>query len=263
MIRYALVIGAASWLTAVAAAEDPTPPRALSLGGMRQAEATVTTSGDDYIIGVRFLAVEAFDAVTNLRLNREKGRLLTLQALARHLSERQLVQMAVSGAHVDKAEADGKHFAVTLRVPRKGVTVLADAKVPPAAGPDEEGAERVGFTSGLFRRKGDYAQTIQLLSADLRQDLLAAEKKAGAQGGDGPPLSKLVADLEAQAVRNFDKLAGEVEADLLLFSVGGIGAPSEQEELLDAIKRQKEQLRALVKETLKKHEEKRSAEGSP
>ena len=126
----------------------------IDLGGLRQTKAVISISDSDYVVKVRMLPVQSFDAATNARVNREKARQLALQALAKHLSGKASSDFIVSGARIDRVGTDGKFYTLNLQVPRQGVAVVQERdKAPPAA---KQGQERVAFSSELFTRKRDY-----------------------------------------------------------------------------------------------------------
>src|ERR1043165_9584979 len=110
------------------------------------------------------LPVKSFDEATNARLNREKGRELALWALAKHLSDKESVEFYVSGAQIEKGGTDGKFYTLTLRVPRKGVSLIGTEEKPSAK---KQAMERVAFSSALFTRKRDYLDTRDKLTTTV------------------------------------------------------------------------------------------------
>jgi hypothetical protein len=222
----------------------------IELGGLRQARAVITASGSDYLVKVRLLPVQSFDASTNARLNRDKGRELALQALAKHLSGKTSAELIVSGAQVERVGSDGKSYTLELRVPRKEVAVVRESdKAPPAV---KQGQERVAFRSELFTRKRDYLSTLEKLAANAVADLQSAAKPE--QSEDSFPAA--VAEVEQRALKNFDGLAKEIKGDLLLLSV-------EREELEKALGEQENKVLERSKEALKKPQSKHAKEKSP
>jgi len=246
-MRYWLVmLGLGALVPGLSAAADD-KARTIDLGGPRQVKAEVATAEGDYVIKVRMRAVRVFDAATNAELNQEKARQYALQALARHLSDKKTVYLTVSGAVVDAAKLEKSTYLLTLRVPRRGV-VLHSEDDKPAENPR---TERVTFSSALFRARRDHEDTIERLATVLAANLREAEKKADPD--DERAFTESVRSIEKRGLANFDALADAVKADLLLSTVEMFGKPSERDELLAAVERQKQHLRAFVKKTLQKH----------
>jgi hypothetical protein len=208
---------------------------AIEFGGLRQARATLSVTGSDYLIKVRMLPVRSFDVGTNTRLNREKGRELALQALAKYLSGKTPAEIAVTGAQVKQAGLDGEFYALVLRVPREGVSLISEAGSRP-----QQGHERVTFDSELFTRKRDYLNTLEKLASMLSTNLksVASEKDSFAVA---------IAEIEERGTINFEKLGKEISADLLLLSV-------EQQELNEAVAKHQDRLLEQLKVAVKKHE---------
>jgi hypothetical protein len=231
--------------------------KTINLGGLRQAKATVTASESEYVIQVSFIAVRSFDPLTNTRLNREKGRLLALQALAKHIAGDRPAQLSVSGAQVERTGAEGGRYTLTLRVPRGGLTLLRQGTEPR---PPEPGgkvdAERVTFSSTLFTRKGEYLQTLDQLDMAVTSDLRRAIRQAKADEAGDESFTFAIAELEERALGNLKKLGGEIDKDLLLLT-------TEKEELLGAVERQKQHVLDRLKEAVKKQEGRESKEKSP
>ena len=209
---------------AVAGRSSADGPAAIDLGGPRRATATLSVTATEYVVAVKMLPVSSFDAGTNARLNRDKARALALQALAKHLSGAKAVTLSVSGAEVEGAALDGKFYALTLRVPRGSVAVVAAAPRPPeaarpAGGREGAKAERVEYTSALFTRKYDLLDTLAGLPAPLAADLDAAARTPdGKPTGEGA-FHRAVAEVEERGLAQLDKLVAEVDGEILLLSV--------------------------------------------
>ncbi len=247
MMRARLTIGCFVVLVPALSAAADDKARTFDLGGPRQVKAEITAEEEDYVIKVRMRAVRVFDATTNAELNQEKARQYALQALARHLSDKKTVHFTVSGAVVDAARLEKSTYLLTLRVPRRGVTLLSEDVKPV----DAPRTERVTFSSALFRARRDHEDTINRLAAVLAANLRNAEKKADPD--DKRAFTESVRGIEKRGVENFDALADAVKADLLLSTVEMFGKPSERDELLAAVEQQKQRLRDLVKKMLQKH----------
>jgi hypothetical protein len=231
------LLGALLLPSANSAAEGPAT---IDLGGLRHVQAVVSLEDGQYTVRVRMLPVTCFDAVTNARVNRDKGEGYAFQALARHLSAEKSVQMEVSGARVAATGRDGKFFTLTLQVPRTGVKLLREGEAP-ANAPRSGVVQRVAFDAPFFTRKRDYLHTAEWLAAGLNADLRAAESKAGPDEKRQAAFALAVAELEERGDDLFQKLRSEVEEDKLLLAV-------EREEVLgDLARRQAAWLEALRK----------------
>lgn len=191
--------------------------RVIDLGGPRQARAVINVTDGEYRVRVRLLPVRTFDEATNAELNREKARVLALQALARHLSDAREVHLTVKGARLATPGMDGRFYTLTLRIPRKGVVVArGEKKSPPEAGADRP--TQITFDSALFTRKRDYLQTIDLLAASLQSELQAVEQRASPKDKT-EAFRAAMARIRARAAADFGKLRAEIKGDLLLSSV--------------------------------------------
>ncbi len=231
---------------AVAGGSAAGEPTAIDLGGPRRATAALSVTATEYVVAVKMFPVSSFDAATNARLNRDKARALALQALAKHLSGAKAVTLSVSGAEVEGAGADGKFYALTLRVPRRSVSVVAAGRPPEEARPVEgkaEKVERVDYTSALFTRKQDLLDTLAGLSVPLAADLDdAARTPDGRPAGEGA-FHRAVAEVEERGLGQLDKLAAEVDGEILLLSI-------EKAELNRLIGEQRVRLLASLKNRL-------------
>lgn len=216
------------------------------LGGLRQASATIRGNTDDYMIQVRFLPVRCFDALTNAALNREKGRLYALQALAKHLSGKDSATLTVSGVQVESTALDGKFQTLTLRVPRKAVALVPEEKNPPKEPVGKAKKERVAFSSDLFTRKREYHQTLDQLTRQFEAGVRALPK-------DEQAFNLAVAELEEKTVNNLVTLATEIGQDKLLLTV-------EKDELLEAVQQTKKTALDRLIKTVKRFETKPRSE---
>jgi hypothetical protein len=194
------------------------------------------------------LAVRCFDDATNAEVNRSLARQYALQALARHLSGKPSAEFTVSGAREVRAgaEADGKSFALTLRVPRDGVALVSAGR-PPAPGEGAKaGAERVVADDALSQRKGEYLQMIADWGAVSEAGLGDAVRKAD---DDPNGLAGAVAAFKKQVRANAAALAEEIKADPHLFSLGSDLDPtdrSDKDRLLAALEREQKRLLELA-----------------
>jgi hypothetical protein len=218
------------------------------LGGPRQAKAAITATGSDYAITVTMLPVKSFHPATNAPLNRDKARSLALRALARHLSDKPEVHMVVSGPQVTKAGLEGDVFTLTLRVPRRGLTIVA---AEDGGGNAEKTAatatsERISVPSTLLTRKQDTLDTLERLVRESERCLKAC-KEAAANHGREQAFYLSIAELEDRAQANLDKLSAEVNTDALLLKV-------EKEELLRSIQARKESVLVSLKEAVQEFE---------
>jgi hypothetical protein len=226
------------------AADNASRPATVDLGGPRQARAEIVAADDNYTIKVRFLAVRSFDETTNTRLNRDKGRLLALQALARHLAGDRPAEFSVSGARVERAGLDGKLYCLTLRVPRAGVARVREGDE--SATGTHPGSEHLAFSSALFTRKTEYLTTLDQLTAAVRTDLATAAREANDEEDD---FAELAAKIEARGLKNLGKVKSEIQGDLLLLAI-------EKDELLQAGMKREDDLRVIVQAAVLKHKRK-------
>jgi hypothetical protein len=235
-----LTVVAIAWFAPALIAVDRATTTTINLGGLRQVKAALTTTDREYAIKVRMLPVDCFDSVTNARLNREKAREMALQALARHLADKEAVEFTIAGAQVDQVGSEGKYFVLSLRVPRQGVTQVRRREKPSEK--PRSGEVRVAFSSGLFARKQDYRQTLDKLSQTLLSDLGSAEEKSKSQKND-EVFFVAIAEIEERGTENFGRLVEKVQDDLLLLTV-------EKEELTRAIQSHKIRLLEHLKEAV-------------
>jgi len=252
-----IALVAPGWAVVAQAADEKSEAVTIDLGGLRQARAVVTVAEGDYLIKVRMLPVRCFDDALNAELNRDKARELALQALARRLSGKPFVELAVSGARVEKAGPDGKFYALTLRVPSDEVTLVRAGDKPPAVERTERkaGVDQVLFQSEFFTRKRDYLNTLEKMTAVFTADLRTAETTAKTR----PPNNAFflaVAELEERCEKDFEGIGRDIKADRLLLDV-------EKEEAAKVLSEQKRQVLDQLKEAVKRREENEPKEESP
>jgi len=233
MTAWTLMMGAAAipMATYPASLQEERRTQAINLGGLRQATATVTASEDNYVIAVRMLPVRSFDDATNARLNREKGRQLALQALAKILSDKETVEFTIAGARINKVATDAKFFTLTLEVARKNVVLLRSG----AKSVNDKQAERVAWSSILFTRKQDHAKTLENLVTIGLADIEIARKQALQQMESIATFAKKVEAIQSSVVKNLEICRKEINDDLLLFS-------AEQEELRQLVDMQRQRV---------------------
>lgn len=221
----------------------------VDLGGLRQVKANLTISESDYLIKLRMLAVQCFDPTTNATLNREKGRQLALQALARYLSDRPAAQLTVSGARVENTSGDGKVYSLTLRVPRRGVVLVQEGTKPPEKPvPNDKASDQVVFSSSLFTARRDYLNTLEQLAINCLADLQRVERAVGKAKKTEPAFFQNIAELEERALANLDRFAAAVKDERLLLTV-------EKEELSAALSREKDRLLNAMRAVVRKREQ--------
>jgi hypothetical protein len=231
-----IALAAPGWAVVARAGDEKSEAVTIDLGGLRQARAVVTVAEGNYLIKVRMLPVRCFDDALNAELNRDKARELALQALARRLSGKPFVELAVSGARVEKAGPDGKFYALTLRVPSEGVALVRTGDKPPAVEKPERktGVDQVLFQSDFFTRKRDYLNTVDKMAAILAADLRSAEEAVKKQPTSDAFYLK-IAELVDRCEKNFDGIRREIKADRLLLDI-------EKEEAEKALSQQKQQV---------------------
>jgi len=244
MTVWTLIIGAAviPMATLPVCSQEEQRTQTINLGGLRQATARVTATEDDYVIAVRMLPVRSFDDTTNARLNREKGRQLALQALAKVLSDKEAVEFAISGAQIKKVATDGKFFTLTLQVARKNVVLLR----PGAKLTNDKQAERVAWSSILFTRKEDHAKTLENLVTISLTDIGIARKQALEQMDSADSFAKKIEAIQSGVVTNLESFRTEINNDLLLFS-------TEQQELRQLVDRHRQRVLNESRTALKRY----------
>ena len=225
---------------ALLAAADPPADAA---GGPRRVEAVVRTEDDAYVIQVRFLAIGCFDRTTNRDMNLGLGRSYALQYLARQLSDRQKVELLVSGARTIASELNGKFFSLTMRVPRNGVKVVETREAAGGAASDEdaESVQRATLDTSTGTRKAQYETMISQLARLLREDW----KRLRAAAAPDAPTAEKIETLRKKLESSFDQLAGEIKGDLELTNIGSDldpDAKGEKDQLLASLKSEREKL---------------------
>ena len=220
----------------------------VELGGTRQVTADVSVVDEGYIIKVRLLPLRSFDDATNRELNRKKGRIYGLQALARHLSKDGTVRLTISGVQIQDDGKDGDFFTLTIRVPKNAVSVLKGerrATTEPKQR-DEQQDERVTVDASLYGAKQEYASTIQELEALFfirLQELEDRASKAKKEADAGKVLVNAVNKMRDEQMIRLDRMAKEIEKDQLLSDIGVFNAPSERSSILKMIETQKTVIR--------------------
>jgi hypothetical protein len=207
----------------------------------------IRVTGSEYTITVTMLPVKSFDPATNTPLNRDKARSLALKALARHLSDKPEVHMVVSGSQVTKAGLEGDVFTLTLRIPRRGLTVVpAEAsrgKVEKTTA--AETTQHISVPSALLTRKQDALDTLECLVRESECGLKLCREAAAKGCQQAFYLS--IAELEDRAQANLNKLSAEVNTDTLLLRI-------EKEEILRSIQVRTERVVVSLKETVQEFE---------
>jgi hypothetical protein len=206
----------------------------IELGGLRRACALVRMVDADYRIDVRMTPVTAFDESTNGAMNRAIARSCALQALARHLSKKPSVYLAVSGARIVNSRGDARSFELTLLVPKDGVNVLDRRPAP-----DGEKQETILADPTLFNRGAEYAQTIFQLerALDGALDSLKATDRSKFES------------LARKVDTAYARLGKEIRADLELSDIGSDLDPddkSEREQVLARLARSRQRLKARL-----------------
>lgn len=239
----------------IAASSAAQKPTTIDLGGPRQVKAVLTASDREYVILLSMLPVHTFDEVTNTRLNREKGRSLALQALAKHLSGTKDVELSVSRVTIEKQEMNGKNYTITLRVPRDSVVLLDEKSKPAGRKTVEKGdeSEHVAYTSALFTRKLDIVDTLEKLSCNLASELEEATSNVKNRKVNASAFYSEIADLEERWLIRLERIFAEVDSESLLLTV-------EKVELKLLVEKQKGQVLQLLKARLEKFEEKGKTE---
>jgi hypothetical protein len=220
----------------LAAADPPADPA----GGPRRVEAVVRTEDDAFAIQVRFLAIGCFDNTTNRDMNLGLGRSYALQALARQLSDKQKVELVVSGARTTGSELNGKFFSLTMRVPRTGVKVV-EASAGTASGDQGESVQRATLDTSTGTPKARYEIMITQLGKLHREEW---NRLQAAAGRDAPSAEK-IETFRKKLATSFEQLAGEIKDDLELTNIGSDldpDAKGEKDQLLASLKSEREKL---------------------
>lgn len=226
----------------------------LSLGGPRKVVAEITEESNDLKIAVEMLAVACFDQATNARLSRGKAEHYTHEALARYLFPKasNRVTLTLAGATVEKATLDGKHYRLTLRVPRKGVSQKEVAEKvnktsnEAVSGPVEETVpiktkEKRAPKINLFEVKGDYAETGRLLFESFNTAIPSLADKSN--DDQRTIFYRAIADFEEQADQSFDVLIVQIRQDKLLLTI-------EADELIQQVERNRAEIMELLKKSV-------------
>jgi hypothetical protein len=231
------------------AAPDPV---LINLGGPRKVLAKITLADGEYRVDVRMLAVQAFDKATNDKVNRDKARLLALQALIRHLSGKNEAEATLSGARIVSTGQDKQFFTLTLALPKDKFSLVepSNPAVEPAGNIPGHGGERLKWKSELFTKKDDLLRTIDFLAMQFLNDIALAEKAE-------KEFDDRIAETEERAAIAFKALRNEVASEILLLSI-------EKEELVDKAKDAERQVTARLMQAVEQEEKKQHKhEGTP
>jgi hypothetical protein len=195
------------------------------------------------------LSVKNFDPATNAQLNRDKARSLAFRALARQLSDKPEVHLVVAGSRVTKADLEGDVFTLTLRIPRRGVTVAPGGESGRQAVKTSaaETTQHISVSSALLTRKQDVLDTLERLVSESDRSLKACKVAAAKQGRE-QAFYLAIAELEDRGRTNLDKLSIEVNADKLLLTI-------EKKEILRSIHASKERMLASLREAAQEFEQ--------
>lgn len=239
-------------ICSTALAEEPATT--IQLGGPRRAIAWISDMPSEFIVSVEMLAIRCFDNGMNERLSEDKAEQYAHEALAQYLFPKanSRVTFILSGVTVEKATLEGKHFRLTLRVPRKGVSQKEVAEKPEknsndaASGPAEEASpgktkEKRSSKINLFELKGDYAETERLLFYKLKTAIPSLAEKPN--DDQRKVFFTAIADLEGQAERSFDVLVAEMRKDKLLLTI-------EANELVKQVEKDRADVMDLLKKSV-------------
>ncbi len=226
----------------------------VTLGGPRKVVAEIAQDGDDLIVEIRMLSVRTFDNATNLRLNREKSRQYAQAALVKHLfpDAKGRVTFTLSGSTVEKATLEGKHYRLTMRVPRNGVAQKEIVEKPAKTSNDVATASveepvtnqttaKHPTKINLFEVKGDYAETGRCLAETFKLAIPTLPQKAN--DDQRQTFYIAIADLEKQADKSFDVLVAEMRKNKLLLAI-------EADELAQQVEQDRSELMDLLKKSV-------------
>lgn len=223
------------------AAADPV---VFNLGGPRKVVAKISIVGEEYRIDVRMLAVQAFDNAMNDRLNREKARILALQALVRHVSGKNEAEASVSGVRILASGTDKSYFTLTLALPMDKFSLVeaSTPRKPNSGGKFPDGEERLKWKSELFTKKDDYFRTIEVLKSEFLNDIARAAKAP-------KEFDTRIADTEVSSAKAFDALRKEIASEILLLTI-------EMEELNGKAKDAEQQVMTRLKLAVEENDKK-------
>jgi hypothetical protein len=155
--------------------------------------------------------------------------------------------MVLSGSQVTKARLEVDVFTLTLRIPRRGLTVVPaeDSRGKVERTTATETMQHISVPSALLSRKQDALDTLECLVRESERGLRVC-REAAAKGRE-QAFYLSIAELEDRDQANLDKLSAEVETDSLLLKM-------EKEEILRSIQARKEQMLASLKEAAQEFE---------
>lgn len=228
---------------------DPKPV-ALDLGGPRKVQAFITATDSHYSIELSMRPVQAFDEATNDEVNQELAREYALRALAKHMSGDQDVQFTSGGAQVIESGAKNDRFRLVIRWDKDRVQVIGPQKKTPPE-PNVRVLKTKAFSGKLFTARQDHVDTLAALAETNKRTIEKALTNAVAAKSEDRRkiLLQGIAAAEERGLDSLEKVRKAVEADEDLFDI------TERPELLEAVRKQREQLLTMLRNAVNAPEE--------
>jgi hypothetical protein len=184
---------------------------------MREPVVTVKEGRKGFDVTARFLAVDAFDAGTNQKLNRQKGQGFAFIALARFIGIDKSQSVMVSGLTPTRMRLSDRSVEMSFRIEKDKIQkVNRPARMEteaPQLAEHKQGTVGSASTerdvSALAEREADYRDTIVLIDAGGRSS--AADLAEG-----GSDLYEGIAGIEEETVGLFEVVRRQVVRDSLL-----------------------------------------------
>ena len=185
------------------------------LGGMREPVVTVEEGRKTFDVTARFLAVDAFDAATNQKLNRQKGQGFAFIALAQFMGIDKSQNVTITGLTPTRMHLRDRLIEVSFSFEKDTVQKIirpARMESPQLAAHkegDAGGTNTECGVSALSACEEDYLDTIALIDAGGRSSAADLPEV-------GPELYEGIADIEEETLGLFEVVRRQVESDTVL-----------------------------------------------
>lgn len=214
---------------------EETPVDTLNLGGPRKVFATVTKTNDNEVeVSIKMLAVQCFDAVTNMQLSRQKATTYVHRALAEYegLADEKIMEQRLSGLTIKATSLDGNRYGLTvlLSYPKQmqtevipsgsSTTTTRSVEFLTANSAETQLAKRnIGWGRKQNRPNvvDDFTETSQFLLQAFRLEILNLPVTSDSESRAA--YYRMIADLEEKAEQDFHAMVREVKVSKLLLSV--------------------------------------------
>ena len=183
-----------------------------TLVGMREPVVTVKEGTKGFDVTARFLAVDAFDSLTNQKLNRQKGQGFASIALARFMGIDKTQSMTVSGLKPTDMRLRDRSIEVSFSIEKVNQPTRFESQSPKLVGRKERnagGASAERDVPESSARATDYLDTIALIDAGGRSS--AADLLEG-----WADLYEGIASIEEETLGLFELVRRQVASDALL-----------------------------------------------